>query len=153
MAETIRQKLAAELRRYLDKDFLKASMAVCALVASADQKVMLSERYQIDRAITKEPSLAHFDAAKATELLDSYLHELEVEEEKARRVLTNKVARLRGDPKRARTLMRVAYLIITADDEIALEERVVFVNLCTTLGLDPAVVWKELHGDGEGPAG
>ena len=69
-------KLGGEVNRYQDKEFLKATMAVCALTALADEEVSLEERRDIDQAIRLEPSLAEFNLEKANKILDSYIFEL-----------------------------------------------------------------------------
>ena len=143
MERSLLEKLVTELRRYQNKDFLKAAMAVCALSANADDEVNLSERYSIDRAIANEPALRVFDASKAIEILDDYVFALRQEGDRAKQVLYNKVRRMAGDHKRSRTLMRVAYLVITADHEIRDEETREFARLCALLDLEPDRVWRE----------
>ena len=61
MEPSLLDKLVTEVRRYQNKDFLKAAMAVCALAANADDEVDLAERYSIDRALETEPALRLFD--------------------------------------------------------------------------------------------
>ncbi len=141
MEPSLLDKLVTEVRRYQNKDFLKAAMAVCALAANADDEVNLAERYSIDRAIATEPALNLFDAAKAVRILDDYIFALRDEGDAAKAVLDNKVRRFADTHKRARTLMRVAYLIIAADQEIVAGERAEFDRLCALLDLDPAQVW------------
>ena len=141
MEPSLLDKLATEVQRYQNKDFLKAAMAVCALAANADDEVNLAERYSIDHAIETEPALSLFDSAKAIRVLDDYIFALREDGEAARAVLDNKVRRFAGDHKRSRTLMRVAYLIIAADQEIHAAERAEFDRLSALLGLDPAEVW------------
>ena len=146
MERSLLEKLATEVQRYQNKDFLKAAMAVCALSANADNEVNLAERYGIDHAIANEPALRVFDAWKATEILDGYIFALRQEGDRAKQVLYNKVRRMAGDYKRSRTLMRVAYLVITADHRIRDEEKREFSRLCALLNLEPGQVWKELAG-------
>ena len=141
MEPSLLDKLVTEVRRYQNKDFLKAAMAVCALAANADDEVNLAERYSIDRALETEPALRLFDPAKAIRVLDDYIFALREEGDAAKAVLDNKVRRFAGDHKRSRTLMRVAYLIIAADQEIDATERAEFDRLCALLDLDPAQVW------------
>ena len=141
MEPSLLDKLVTEVQRYRNKDFLKAAMAVCALAANADNEVNLSERYSIDRALANEPLLNLFDAAKAVRIFDSYLHALRENGATAREVLDNKVRRFAGSHKRSRTLMRVAYLIIIADQEIIAAERAEFDRLCALLDLDHTQVW------------
>ena len=142
MEPSLLDKLVTEVQRYRNKDFLKAAMAVCALAANADNEVNLSERYSIDRALANEPLLNLFDAAKAVRIFDSYLHALRENGATAREVLDNKVRRFAGSHKRSRTLMRVAYLIIIADQEIIAAERAEFDRLCALLDLDHTQVWQ-----------
>ncbi len=141
MEPSLLDKLVTEVRRYQNKDFLKAAMAVCALAANADDEVDLAERYSIDRALETEPALRLFDPAKAIRILDDYIFALREEGDAAKAVLDNKVRRFAGTHKRARTLMRVAYLIIAADQEIHAAKRAEFDRLCALLDLDPAQVW------------
>lgn len=135
-------KLGGEVNRYQDKEFLKAAMAVCALTALADEEVKLQERRDIDHAIRTEPSFVAFDIDKANEILDGYVAELTRNGEAAKQVLYDKVRRTAGDHKKARTLMRVSYLIITADHEIDDKEMAEFRRLCGLLELEPDEVWQ-----------
>ncbi len=141
MEPSLLDKLVTEVRRYQNKNFLKAAMAVCALAANADDEVNLAERYSIDRALETEPALRLFDPAKAIRILDDYIFALRDEGDAAKAVLDNKVSRFAGDHKRSRTLMRVAYLIIAADQEVHAAERAEFDRLCALLDLDPGQVW------------
>ncbi len=143
MERSLLEKLVTEIQRYQNKDFLKAAMAVCALSANADDEVNLPERYSIDHAIANEPALRLFDAGKAIRILDDYLFALRHEGDSAKQVLYKKVRRMAGDHKRSRTLMRVAYLVITADHEIGDEEKREFDRLCALLQLEPDQVWRE----------
>lgn len=144
--DTLLRKLITELQRYQNKEFLKAAMAVCALAAIADGEVSLSERYSIDQAIASEPALRPFDTATAVRILDDYIFAIREEADTAKEVLYNKVRRIAGDPKQARTLMRVAYLIIVADQQIREAEKEEFVRLCGLLNLEPDQIWEELSG-------
>jgi tellurite resistance protein TerB len=119
-------------------------MAVCALAAAADDEVSLAEHYRIDHVLANEPALMALDAEKAVETLYEYIYALRTHKESAEEVLHKKVRRMAGNRKRARTLMRVAYLVITADDEIRDTERETFRQLCGLLDLSAEEVWGEL---------
>ncbi len=143
MRPSILSKLNGELQRYQNKGFLKAAMAVCALTANADNEVNLSERYQIDEAISNEPALRQFNITKATNILDEYIWSLRHEDDAAKRILYNKIRRMAGDYKRSRTLMRVAYLVITADHDVKEEEMLEFQRICELLDLRSDEVWRD----------
>ena len=135
-------KLGGEVDRYQDKIFLKATMAVCALTALADEEVKLQERQDINYAFRVEPSLATFDIDKANKILDGYISALTTNGEATKKILYGKGRRIAGNHKRARTLMRVAYLVITADHDVHEKELAEFRQLCGMLGLQPDEVWQ-----------
>jgi tellurite resistance protein TerB len=145
MDRSLLNKLTSEVRRYHNKDFLKATMAVCALSARADNEAGLSERFGIDHVMANVPALRVFDVDKTREILGGYFTALREDEKNAKKILSNKVRRMGGNHKRARTLMRVAFLIIVADENIHYKERLEFARLCLLLDLEPGQVWNELE--------
>lgn len=152
MEPTVLSKLVTEVHRYQNKDFLKAAMAVCALSANADDEISFAEHYRIDHAISHEPALQIFDQKKVTRMLDDYIHGLRADNSRTKDILYNKIRRMSGDHKKSRTLMRVAYLIITADREIGKGEMEEFGQLCALLGLEPGQVWAHLAARDARPA-
>lgn len=145
MKKSLLAKLTGEVLRYQNKAFLKAAMAVCALSVLADEEIQFVERISVDRALKDEPALKHFDALKAVDILGEFTDALQDDHDDAKEILHNKIRRFAGDHKQSRTLMRVSYLIIAADQEISDEEHETFVELCHVLELEPDQVWEELH--------
>ncbi len=143
MEPYLQEKLASEVERYQNKDFLKAAMAAYVLTAHADGSMGSVERYKIDESLKTEPGLREFDFQKATEILESYAKALVDEGDAAKSILYNKVRRMAGNHKQARTLMRVCYLIVTADGRIAETEMQAFRQLCGLLRLEPTEVWRK----------
>jgi tellurite resistance protein TerB len=144
MNDSLLNKLTSEVERYEDKDFLKAAMAVCALTAVADNEITLSEHHRIGYALAMVPALRVLDAEKAIDILYEYIYALRTHGDAAAEILRNKVKRMSGDYKRSRTLMRVCYMVITADGKIEDEERAEFSLLCGLLDLEPQQVWQDL---------
>ncbi len=143
MKPSLLDKLLTEIPRYRDKEFLKAAMAVCALSANADDEVNFSERFSIDQALAHEPTLQMFNASKAVKILNDYIFALRQEGDRAKQILYEKVRRMAGDHKKSRTLLRFAYLVITADHEVHEKEKQEFARLCALLHLQPEQVWQE----------
>ena len=137
-------KLKSDTARYWDKPFLKASMAVCAMTALADGEVSLSERYRVDAILGAMDRLQVHNLAKAVEILDDYINALRTERETAGKVLEGKIARFSDDYKSARTLLRIAYLIVTTDGEAAESERAVFNQICATLNVASGEIWEKM---------
>ena len=144
MSNFLLKKLVREVHRYQNKDFLHASMAVCALVAYSDGEVSISERYSIDYAIDNIEALKTFDPERAIEILDDYVYLLREEAGGAKAELYKKVKVFEGDYKKSRTLLRVAHLIICADRVVDPREEKEFAMLCNLLGLESNKLWKQI---------
>ncbi len=119
-------------------------MAVCALVAIADDEFKVIERQRIFQAFAREPALQVLDFGKALEILDGYMVAIRHDSLAAKAVLYKKVRRMVGKHKRVRTMMRLAYLIIIADEEVHDAELREFRHLCDLLNLEPDQLWREL---------
>jgi tellurite resistance protein TerB len=138
------EKLVSEVQHYRNKDFLKAIMAICALVALADDEFQVVERQRIFQAFSRVPALKELDFNKALEILEAYTYVIGRDDAAAKQVLYKKVRRMAGKHKRVRTMMRLAYLIIMADEEIHDAEMREFRHLCDLLNLQPDQVWHEM---------
>lgn len=144
MKQSVMEKLVDEALHYRTKEFSKAVMAVCALVAIADGEFKVIERQRIFQAFAREPALQALDFSKALEILDGYMVAIDQDILSAKAVLYKKVRRVAGQHKRVRTMMRLAYLIIIADEEVHDAEMREFRHLCDLLNLDPDQLWREL---------
>ncbi len=139
-------KLKTEVERYQNKGFLKAAMAVCALTALADGKVTLSGRYRIDAIIETMERLRIYDPHKAVAILDEFVDDLKSDREGAAPVLAQKIGRYATDYKSARTLLRIAYLVLTADGAISPAKTTAFGAISVSLGVEPKEIWEKLAG-------
>ena len=142
-------KLRSDTARYWDKPYLKAAMAVCALTALADGDVSLSERYRVDDILGAMERLRVHNPHKAAEILNRYIEDLRLEPGRAEEVLRGKILRWAGDYRSARTLLRIAYLVIVADDVIADSEREEFDRICAALDVDPKEIWEKMSEPGQ----
>src|SRR5260370_32561634 len=139
-------KLKTEVERYQNKPFLKAAMAVCALTALADGRVSLSGRYRIDAIIETMERLRIYDPHKAVAILDEFLDELRSDRERAAAVLEQKIGRYAADYKSARTLLRIAYLVLTADGAISPAKMSAFGAISMSVGVEPKEIWRKRAG-------
>ena len=145
MELTVTDKFRREVERYRSKDVLKAVLAVCALAARANPSISLETRYRIDRILDRLDLVELFDRRKVTEVLNDYIYALEQDRAGASAVLYDKVRRMAGDHKRARTLLRIAYLIMMADDLMSPTEQAEFDRLCQLLSVEPEMVTSGLR--------
>lgn len=144
MELTLTEKLRREVERYRNKDFLKAVLAVCALSARANPTISLDTRYRIDGILDSLDLIELFDRHKVTDILNDYIYAFEEDRTRAVEVLDAKVRRLAGDHKKSRTLLRIAWLIMMADDRVSPTERAEFDRLCGLLSVQPRIVMEGL---------
>ncbi len=145
MGLTLTEKLRREAERYRNKDFLKAVLAICALAARANPTISLATRYRIDHILDSLDLVELFDRHKVTEILDDYIYAFEENRARAVEVLDAKVRRMAGDRKKSRTLLRIAYLIMMADDLMSPSEQAEFDRLCALLSIESGVVTSGLQ--------
>lgn len=145
MQPALLAKLETELRHFRDREFLKATMAACLLIAEADGQVDPLEQATIREAFDRLPILRELDSVAALRLFEQYRALLgdPVEAPRARRVLYRKIERFQGRYKHSRTLLRAAYLVLGADGVDHPDEIREFKRLCGLLGLDPRQVIGE----------
>jgi tellurite resistance protein TerB len=137
-------KLRTDTAHYWDKPFLKAAMAVCALTTLADGEVSLIERYRVDAILDAMDRLRVHNPHKAVDIMNDYIEGLRTDPERTVEVLQGKVSRYAGNYKSARTLLRIAYLVISADEEVVKSEREAFNQICTTLKISPDEIWEKM---------
>ncbi len=146
MQQLLLEKLVVEARHWRNKELLKAVMAVCALAGLADGELPVAARQGIFQAFARTPALRELDLHKALAVLRDYAEALGADPTGATAVMEAKLRRLAGKHKRARTALRLAYLILTAKDALSEAERTKFRRLCALLAIAPEQVWEELGG-------
>ncbi len=142
------EKVRGDAARYWDKRFLKAAMAVCALTAIADGHVSLSERYRVDAILEAMDRLRVHNPHKAVDIMNDYVDGLRTAPARTEAILRGKISRCAGDYKAARTLLRIAYLVISADGAVKQAERVAFDQICLALDVNPDEIWEKMGQSG-----
>lgn len=137
-------KLRTDTAHYWDKPFLKAAMAVCALTTHADGEVSLIERYRVDAILDAMDRLRVHNPHKAVDIMNDYIEGLRTEPERTIEVLQGKISRYASNYKSARTLLRIAYLVISADEEVVKSEREAFDQICIALNISPDEIWDKM---------
>jgi len=111
----------------------------------ADGKLDPRELQTIEQAFAKLPQLRPFDLGKARKIFRGFVAVLREEAPNARTILYRKIQRYEADFKRSRTLLRVAWLVMTADGVDAPAEEREFKRICGLLGQDPRRVRGQLE--------
>jgi tellurite resistance protein TerB len=144
MQQLLLEKLVVEARHWRNKELLKAVMAVFALAGSANGALPVAARQGLFQAFARNPALREFDLHKALAVLRDYAEALGADSAGAKAIMEGKLWRMAGKHKRARTALRLAYLILAAKGELSDSERTEFRRLCVLLDMEPEQVWEEL---------
>ncbi len=146
MHQFLLEKLVIEARHWRNKELLKAVMAVYALASLTGGELPVAARHGMLQAFARHPALRELDLHKALSALRDYAAALGAEPAGAKAVMEGKLRRLAGKHKRARTILRLAYLALAAKGELNAPEQTEFRRLCALLEVTPEQVWEALGG-------
>ncbi len=146
MQQLLLEKLVVEARHWRNKELLKAVMAIFALAGLANGELPVAARQGLFQAFARQPPLRELDLHKALAVLRDYAAALGADPAGAKAVMEAKLRRMAGKHKRARTALRLAYLLLAAKGELNEAERTEFPRLCALLDVEPEQVWEEVAG-------
>jgi tellurite resistance protein len=125
-----------ELRRFRNRHFLEATMAASALLALADQEILMSERLALDFVLENVTELEIFDVHKAVDLFRDYAEAIQKDPVKGRDEVFKAITRSAKDEHEAEIIIRACILIAKADGAISEAERETIGELCQVLTVD-----------------
>ena len=140
MFRTARETLRNSLSRIRNRQFLDATMAATALVATADGEVTFSELSALDTVLESIQDLQIYDPHIAVDKYKDFADAIADDPERGRRNAIATVHKVAGDADAAELVIRVAVAISKADGELSRQEAKSISDLCETLGfpLPPA---------------
>jgi tellurite resistance protein TerB len=136
MFRVARQSLAEKIKKHRNKPFLEAMMAATALLALADEEIVLSERLALDYILENVKELKIFDVQQAVNLFRDYGKEIQKDFDKAKAKVLEAVSKFSGDQQKAALLVRAAILMAKADGDFNEPEQKIVDELCRRLCLE-----------------
>jgi tellurite resistance protein TerB len=135
MFRTARETLRNSLSRIRNRQFLDATMAATALVATADGEVTFSELSALDTVLESIQDLQIYDPHIAVDKYKDFADAIADDPERGRRNAIATVHKVAGDADAAELVIRVAVAISKADGELSRQEAKSISDLCETLGV------------------
>ena len=135
MFRTTRETLRNSLSRIRNRQFLDATMAATALVATADGEVTFSELSALDTVLESIQDLQIYDPHIAVDKYKDFADAIGDDPERGRRNAIATVHKVAGDADAAELVIRVAVAISKADGELSQQEAKSISDLCETLGV------------------
>jgi tellurite resistance protein TerB len=133
-----REKLATEVGKFRNREFMEGLVAGCALVSAADGNIDSAEKQRMTGFIQNSAELKVFDLGDVIKSFNAYCEKFEFDAEIGKAEALRAVGKLRSKPDAARLLVRVCRAIGSADGDFDESERAVCRTICTELGLNPA---------------
>jgi tellurite resistance protein TerB len=133
-----REKLATEVGKFRNREFMEGLVAGCALVSAADGNIDSAEKQRMTGFIQNSAELKVFDLGDVIKSFNAYCEKFEFDAEIGKAEALRAIGKLRTKPDAARLLVRVCRAIGSADGDFDESERAVCRTICTELGLNPA---------------
>jgi tellurite resistance protein TerB len=135
-ATSITSDLKARASRYNNGNFKNATMAICAIVATADGSIQPEEKKKVAACIGSTEALASFDPMELKAQFDHYCDEINADVDFGRINALRAVAKLKGKADETDAAIQIALIIANADGVFQDCEKEQVRNICRTLGVD-----------------
>lgn len=123
--------------QFKNKDFAKASMAMCALIAAADGSIDDTERRKVVGLISNNDVLSIFKAEDLRKDFDFYCDKLSSDFDFGKLEAVQTIGKLKKKPEDARAVVQIGIIIGGADGSFDDSEKKVVRDACFALGIDP----------------
>lgn len=133
-----RDKLATEIGKFRNREFMDGVVAACALVSASDGNISSVEKQRMTGFIQNSAELKVFDLRDVIKSFNAHCEKFEFDSEIGKAEALRCIGKLRSKPDAARLLVRVCCAIGSADGDFDQSEREVCRLICKELGLDPA---------------
>jgi len=137
-ANKLRQGLNDEIAKYKNRDFMEATIAACALVASADGQVSSDEKQKMIGFIKNSDELKVFKLDDVIAFFNQVMTKFEFDVGIGKIEAFKVVRRIKSNPDAGRTMVRLCCLIGASDGNFDDAEKKTVREICIELGLDPA---------------
>lgn len=127
-----------QVAKHQNKDFAKASMAMCALIAAADGTISAEERSRMVGFISSNDALSVFQPSELQQHFEFYASKLEKDFEFGKLESIATIGKLKSKPDAARAVLNVGIIIGGADGHFDEHEKRAVREACNALSIPPA---------------
>jgi tellurite resistance protein TerB len=137
-SQDMSSQLKLKSSQFKNKDFAKASMAMCALIAAADGTIDAEERRKVVGLITSNDILSIFAAGDLRADFDHFCNKLESDFDFGRLEAIQAIAQLKKKEDQARAVIQIGIIIGGADGDFDADEKKAVKDACFAVGISPA---------------
>lgn len=132
-----RAKLATEVGKFKNREFMEACVAGCGLVAAADGSIDSSEKQKMMKFMQQSNELKVFDTKDVIAVFNKVTENFEFDNEIGKAEALKMIGKLRSKPDAARLMVRVCCAIGSADGDFDDKEKQIVREMCRDLNLPP----------------
>lgn len=136
IARTLAPRISREVLKLRDRTLLEGAMATSALVAMADQRILIEEDLAVGALLENLELLKIYDPEFAVALHTGYVERMRTDFEAGREEALKAVAACGGDVLIAELLVKVGVAVAKADSVFSTEEVEVIEEICRSLGIE-----------------
>ncbi|HMT92032.1 tellurite resistance TerB family protein [uncultured Thiothrix sp.] len=130
-----RSKLANEVSKFRNREFMEACVAGCALVAAADGSIDSAEKQKMMKFIQQSDELKVFDTKDVIAFFNKVAENFEFDNEIGKAEALKVIGKLRSKPDAARLMVRVCCAIGSADGNFDDKEKQIIQAMCRDLNI------------------
>lgn len=130
-----RSKLATEVSKFRNREFMEACVAGCALVAAADGNIDSAEKQKMMKFIQQSDELKVFDTKDVINFFNKIAENFEFDNEIGKAEALKVIGKLRNKPDAARLMVRVCCAIGSADGDFDDKEKDIIRAMCRDLNI------------------
>lgn len=124
-----------EVQKYKSRDFLEATIAGCALVASADGTISPEEKRKMIGFIKQNDDLRVFNLEECIKIFENFTSKIDFDTEIGKGECLRTISKLKGKPE-ARLMVHVCCAIGASDGNFDPDEKRVVREICRELEID-----------------
>lgn len=136
-SQDMNDQLKLKAGQFKNKDFAKASMAMCALIAASDGTIDANERSKTAALITSNDLLSIFPAADLRADFDLFCNKLNSDYDFGKIEAVQAIAKLKKKEDQARAIIQIGIIIGGADGNFDDNEKKAVRDACFAAGINP----------------
>jgi tellurite resistance protein TerB len=130
--------LRDEAKRTMNRKFMEACTAGCAIIANADGVVTPDEKRKMMGFMQTSDVLSLYETSDVIKAFEAHCAKYEFDAQIGEAEALKVVSGIKNKPAEARRLVRAGCVVAAADGNFDQDERDAVTRMCQELGLDPA---------------
>ena len=134
---SMNSSLQTNISKFKNTEFANASMAMCALIASADGSIDGTERQKTTALILSNETLKIFQASDLKQKFDFYCDKLSQDSDFGKVEAIQAIAKLNKNQDQGRAVIQIGIIIGGADGNFDTDEKKIVKEACRAVGINP----------------